>query len=87
MPMCDNDTDLYNSAAVHHLRDQGVTGAAYLGIFGRCVKLVWPRLEKRTGRSRLGTSSIAYSMKSMISGYLVVAVKVWQLSASIALTR
>ena len=52
MPMCDNDTDLYNSAAVHHLRDQGVTGAAYLGIFGRCVKLVWPRLEKRTGRSR-----------------------------------
>ena len=44
MPMCDNDTDLYNPRAVHHLRDQGVTGAAYLGIFGRCVNLVWPRL-------------------------------------------
>ena len=46
MPMCDNDTDLYISAAVHHLRDQGVTGAAYLGIFGRCVKLVWAKTRE-----------------------------------------
>ena len=26
MPMCDNDTDLYNSGAVHPLSDQSVTG-------------------------------------------------------------
>ena len=38
MPMCDNDTDLYNSGAVHPLSDQSVTRGRFSIV--KCLRIL-----------------------------------------------
>ena len=60
MPMCDNDTDLYNSGAVHHLRDQSpvTQGNHNLQICSLHKSVIWWEIVARSELQCLGQDEL-----------------------------